>query len=136
MKKPLNIDYRDIVFDLSVFLNVSSNCYLLRKPTTATTAILPSSPDDNLRTCVENPSRYELIRTGTSNQSTPTTQRKEEEGAKDEDDVDDNFFLNDDNDDDIDVNDNFFLQIFFLQHFFFQIFFFKKKFLNKNLKKN
>ena len=27
--------------------------------TAATTAILPSSPDDNLRTCVENPSRYE-----------------------------------------------------------------------------
>ena len=79
----------------------SRSVQVLTIPATATTAsataILPSSPDDNLRTCVENPSRYELIWAGTSNQSTPTTQREEEEEEEeeeeDDDKVDNNFFF-------------------------------------------
>ena len=68
--------------------------YLAATTAATVTAILPSSSDDNLRTCVENPSRFELIRASTSNQSTPTTQREEEE--EDDDDIDNdenNFFF-------------------------------------------
>ena len=79
--------------------------YLAATTAATVTAILPSSPDDNLRTCVENPSRYKLIRAGTSNQSTPTTQQEEEEEEYDDDDDDNNFFFQ-----------FFFYNIFF--HFF------------------